>query len=90
VAVCILGTRVPSELALLTERERECLEWLGQGYETRAIAEKLDVGLNTVHTHLKRAREKLGLTGMQALTSFAARYCYPTHQPLSASPLASA
>lgn len=82
-AVCMLGMRVPIELALLTARERACLELLSQGTETKSIAEQLDISLSTVHTHLKRAREKLQLPNAETLISFAARYCYPTTKPLS-------
>jgi DNA-binding NarL/FixJ family response regulator len=34
---------------------------LAKGTETRLIAAQLDVNLSTIHTHIKRAREKLGL-----------------------------
>lgn len=82
-AVCVFATRVPNELALLTARERACVELLGQGTETKSIAEQLDISLSTVHTHLKRAREKLGVPNVETLTSLAARYCYPSTKPFS-------
>jgi DNA-binding CsgD family transcriptional regulator len=80
---------IPAQLALLTERERECLQWLGDGHSTREIAEELDIGLTTLHTHLRRCREKLGLPSSDALIGFAARYCgsapqatlEPSHPP---------
>jgi DNA-binding CsgD family transcriptional regulator len=84
VAVCLLGTLVPASLALLTDRERECLEWLAKGTDTREIAERLGVSLSTVHTHMRRARERLDLPSVEALISFAARYCYPANRPLDA------
>jgi DNA-binding CsgD family transcriptional regulator len=77
IAVCVLGVAIPAELALLTERERECMQWLSGGYSTREIAEELDIGLTTLHTHLRRCREKLGISSCDALISFAARYCAP-------------
>jgi DNA-binding CsgD family transcriptional regulator len=77
VAVCMLGVIIPAELARLTERERECLQWLGSGHTTREIAEELGIGLTTLHTHLRRCREKLDLNCAEALISFAARYCAP-------------
>jgi DNA-binding CsgD family transcriptional regulator len=77
IALCILGVTIPAGLALLTERERECLQWLGEGHPTREIAEQLDIGLTTLHTHLRRCREKLGLPSSDALISYAARYCAP-------------
>ena len=82
IAVCILLREIPAALSELTEREYECLELLAQGVETREVAERLNVSLSTVHTHMKRAREKLGLAGVEALISFAARYCYPRLLPL--------
>ena len=81
-AVCILGLRIPPGIANLTDRERACLELLALGMETRLIAEKLDVSLSTVHTHLKHAREKLGLPSIEALISLAARYFFPASHPL--------
>lgn len=76
VAVCILAVQIPSELALLTDRERACLRCLAHGMSTREIVEKLGIGLTTVHTHLRRSREKLGLSNAEALIGFAARYFY--------------
>jgi len=75
-AVCILGLRIPSQLALLTARERACLQCLAQGMSTRDIAEDLSIGLTTVHTHLRRAREKLGAPSAEALIGLAARYFF--------------
>ncbi len=86
VAVCLLGTLVPASLALLTDRERACLELLAKGTDTREIAVQLDVSLSTVHTHMRRAREKLGLPSVEALISFASRYCYPADRRLDAEP----
>jgi DNA-binding CsgD family transcriptional regulator len=76
IAVCILAKPIPSELALLTERETACLACLAQGMSTRDISKELDIGLTTVHTHLRRAREKLGLDSVEALIGFAARYFF--------------
>lgn len=87
VAVCVLGVLVPNNLNRLTDREREILELLGAGVETRLIAQQLDVSVSTVHTHLRRARKKLGLTSVEALIAFAARHCYPVNRPLAQSTL---
>lgn len=82
VALCMLAMRIPSELTLLTEREKACLGCLAQGMSTREIAKELDIGLTTVHTHLRRSRTKLGLTTAEALIGFAARYLFvPTQTP---------
>ena len=81
-AVCILCMRVPKELAILTDREKDCLRLLAQGMSTKLIAAELDVSLSTVHTHLKRMREKLKLPTAEALISFASRYCHPNIGPI--------
>jgi DNA-binding CsgD family transcriptional regulator len=76
IALAALALRIPKELALLTDREAACLRCLAQGMSTRDIARELDIGLTTVHTHLRRSREKLGLTTGEALIGFAARYFF--------------
>ena len=88
-AVCILGMRLPSNIEQLTDRERECLELVAQGIETQEIARRLDVSLSTVHTHMRRAREKLDLPSLEALISFAARYLYPPGISLNGNPIRS-
>ena len=72
----ILALRIPSELALLTDRERACLRCLARGMSTRDIAEELSIGLTTVHTHLRRTREKLAQSSAEALIGLAARYFF--------------
>ncbi len=78
-ALCVLGVRIPSELSRLTERERECLRHLAAGRSTREVADRLEIGLTTVHTHLRNCREKLGLSSGDALIAFAARHCQSGH-----------
>lgn len=76
VAICAMAKRIPRELSLLTERETACLRLLARGISTRDIADSLGIGLTTVHTHLRRSREKLGLQSGEALIGFAARYFF--------------
>ncbi|REK19398.1 MAG: LuxR family transcriptional regulator [Planctomycetota bacterium] len=80
-AVCALAKRIPKEIESLTARERECLGMVAQGMDTREVSESLDVSMSTVHTHMKRSREKLGLPNFESLISFAARYFYPANIP---------
>ena len=78
VALCALAKRIPSELSLLTERERSCLRLLAQGKSTRDIATDLAIGLTTVHTHLRRTREKLRLVSPEALRQFCSSLFFRT------------
>ena len=45
----------------LTAREREVLEWLSGGKRDRDIADLLGISHRTVHKHLQRIYEKLGV-----------------------------
>jgi len=80
-ALCVLTVTIPKELSLLTPREHETLSHLAEGLPTREIAARMDVSTSTVHTHLRRAREKLHLSTLESLTAFAARYCHPHAMP---------
>ncbi len=50
---------VSDDLAVLTDREREVLDLVGQGLTNKEIAEKLVISTNTVKRHLKAIFEKL-------------------------------
>ena len=76
-AICALATGIPTELGLLTSKEREILGLLAVGHAVRNISGILNVSTSTVHTHLRKARQKLSLPNVESLTGFAARYCYP-------------
>lgn len=76
-AVCILVMAIPKEIQLLSPKEREALNLIAQGRTAKQVADTLDISLSSVHTHLRRAREKLGLESTDALIGFAARYCQP-------------
>jgi DNA-binding NarL/FixJ family response regulator len=55
--------------SLLTAREREVAHLAARGLADRAIAEKLELSIRTVETHLARAYSKLGVQGRTELTS---------------------
>ena len=54
-------TAQPTELATLTEREREVLELLAEGISNAEIARRMWVGEATVKTHVSKVLMKLGL-----------------------------
>lgn len=64
-----LPTAQPTEN--LSEREREVLELLSQGFLYKEIADKLGVGYETVHTYIRRIYEKLQVrTRTEAVARF--------------------
>jgi DNA-binding NarL/FixJ family response regulator len=60
-------------LAKLSEREREVLQLMAEGYGTIDIGERLHVSRKTVETHRKNIMVKLELHSVADLTKFAVR-----------------
>lgn len=56
-----------ARLALLSEREREVLDRVLMGKQTRVIAEDLCISVKTVEFHRARIREKLGVASLAEL-----------------------
>jgi two-component system, LuxR family, response regulator DctR len=56
-----------ARLALLSEREREVLDLVLKGRQTRAIAEELCISVKTVEFHRARIREKLDVGSLAEL-----------------------
>jgi DNA-binding NarL/FixJ family response regulator len=50
-----------NQLDVLSKREREVWEWIRKGLTSKEIAMQLFVSINTVNTHKRRIREKLGV-----------------------------
>lgn len=50
---------VPEQKPLLSPRERQVLELLSTGYIYKEIADKLDIGVETVRTHVKSICQKM-------------------------------
>lgn len=57
--------------AELSEREREVVQGVVQGYSNKDIANQLSLSVKTVETYRARALEKLGLTSRAALVRYA-------------------
>lgn len=56
---------------LLTKRQKQILELIGQGKTSREIAEQLFIGIHTVDTHRKNMVQILGLKGKGELLRYA-------------------
>ena len=65
----IIKTRSPWDT--LTQREREILKLIAEGYKNREIAEHLCISEKTVVKHRANLMEKLDLHSISALTTFA-------------------
>jgi len=49
--------------SILTKREREVFELLVKNFDTKNIAEKLDISDKTVRNHISNVMQKLGVKG---------------------------
>jgi len=54
-----ISLKRPDELHKLTERERQILKLIGEGFSTKMIADMLKISINTVETHRRHLLEKL-------------------------------
>ena len=62
------------ELSELSEREQQVLDLLAQGLIYKEIADKLNIGYETVHTYIRRIYEKLQVrTRTEAVAKFLQR-----------------
>ncbi len=61
----------PDELDSLTEREREVLVLIADGFSNKQIATRLDVGVRTVETHREHIMRKLNIHSIAGLTRYA-------------------
>jgi len=65
---------IESPVNVLSDRELEVFQMIGQGYETRRIAEESHLDVKSVETYRSRIREKLGLRNMTQLVVRAAQW----------------
>lgn len=66
----------PEDFSSLSRREKEVLQWLGQGMTSREISEVLLISERTVEKHLQRVYAKLGVKNRTAATAFFFRERY--------------
>lgn len=60
-----------SSLETITQREKEILKLLGEGYQNKEIAEMLSISVKTVEKHRANIMGKLDLHNAAALTAYA-------------------
>ena len=66
------GSRVPTSVSeLLSQREREVLKLIAEGYKNKEIADDLCISLKTVEKHRANLMKKLDLHNAAALTAYA-------------------
>jgi DNA-binding NarL/FixJ family response regulator len=65
------SNRLETEYDLLTEREREVLQLVAEGYSTREIAERLFITVKTVESHRANLMNKLDIHNIAGLTKYA-------------------
>ncbi|MGX5818667.1 response regulator transcription factor [Chitinophaga lutea] len=58
---------------MLTQREREVLKWICEGFSSKQIAAKLHIAENTVVNHRKSMLQKTGTLNVAQLVAFAVR-----------------
>jgi DNA-binding NarL/FixJ family response regulator len=68
------GTSVHSPIEQLSDRELEVFQMLGEGCETRQIAETMNVSMKTIQAYCARIKEKLGLANATELLREAIRW----------------
>jgi len=71
-----------SPMALLSDREMEVFQMIGQGLENRRIAEMLHLSPKTVQVYCGRIKEKLGLDNATALIGEAVRWHEHQHRTI--------
>ena len=57
----------------LSDREREVLQLLAEGFSTKEVAEQLKLQLSTVHTHRQHLMKKINARGVADLVRYAIR-----------------
>jgi two-component system, NarL family, response regulator NreC len=69
-ALMATGEDAPADGIVLSEREREVVRLIANGYTNPEIAEQLNVAERTVKTYRARAIEKLGFSSRAEITAY--------------------
>jgi DNA-binding NarL/FixJ family response regulator len=79
-----VGAKTSKSLVdVLSDRELEVFEQIGNGLTTRLIAEKLHISRKTVETHREHIKRKLHLSNATELTQHAVQWVLQNHRPES-------
>jgi DNA-binding NarL/FixJ family response regulator len=70
----LIGGTGGSPVHRLTDREFEVFELLGQGLQTRQIADRLHISVGTVDAHREHIKKKLDIPSAQKLLVFAVQW----------------
>ena len=65
-----------SRISGLTDREFQVFQMIGDGLQTREIAEKLHLSIKTVETHRERIKKKLNLDSATKLAKYAIQWAH--------------
>jgi len=68
-----LSTQYQPEGPVLTEREREVLQFLSEGKSTKQIALQFHVSAKTIESNRRNIMDKLGINSVAELTKYAVR-----------------
>jgi DNA-binding NarL/FixJ family response regulator len=63
----------PNEHSSLSSREREVLQLIAEGKNTKEVAFTLNISPKTIETHRRQIMRKLKLTNVPELTKYAIR-----------------
>jgi DNA-binding NarL/FixJ family response regulator len=61
---------------VLSEREREVMRLIAEGYRTREMAKQLSLSHKTIEKHRSNVMRKLGLRSATAVTAYAITHGY--------------
>lgn len=64
------GRKTSKRPSKISHREKEVLELVADGLTSQQIADRLHVGLRTVHSHREHIKEKLGIRSVAGLTKY--------------------
>lgn len=65
---------IDTQIGKLSNKQLEVFRLIGKGFKTGTIAKKLNISVNTVESHRRHIKEKLGLKSSAELTRYAVQW----------------